>query len=186
MVLTCEMPKMMASKQDENIICAMFSDMHTGIFRNAKCSICSCYLAFFCLSLDFVIYVMNYQRNSTWLILSTGHTITEAMTLEITSVNMQAMIVTIVCMCLSYFSISCPLLHNHGEDIVHNLLISWILNLVLCRYPNKDEQNHFFRHYLRPDKPEEVCELQAYTFASPNVNYWLPLNWFQRWNLMLK
>ncbi|KAH9761880.1 putative ethanolamine kinase [Citrus sinensis] len=38
-------------------------------------------------------------------------------------------------------------------------------------YPNKDEQNHFFRHYLRPDKPEEVCELQAYTFASPNVNY---------------
>lgn len=25
-------------------------------------------------------------------------------------------------------------------------------------YPNKDEQYHFFRHYLRPDKPEEVSD----------------------------
>lgn len=25
-------------------------------------------------------------------------------------------------------------------------------------YPNKEEQNHFFRHYLNPDRPEEVSD----------------------------
>lgn len=28
--------------------------------------------------------------------------------------------------------------------------------LFFCRYPNKEEQCHFFRHYLNPERPEEV------------------------------
>lgn len=106
--------------------------------------------------LDFVIYLMNFQRNSTLLILSMGHTITEAMTLEITSMNMQAMIATIACMVLFYFSSIFHLLYYRGDDTNHILLIT--SNVLLYRYPNKEEQYHFFRHYLRPAKPEEVCE----------------------------
>ncbi|ESR64197.1 putative ethanolamine kinase [Citrus sinensis] len=46
-------------------------------------------------------------------------------------------------------------------------------------YPNKDEQNHFFRHYLRPDKPEEVSDqdlevlyVEANTFMLASHLFW--------------
>ncbi|GLU09729.1 hypothetical protein SLE2022_265740 [Rubroshorea leprosula] len=46
-------------------------------------------------------------------------------------------------------------------------------------YPNKDEQNHFFRHYLQPDKPHEVSEndlealyVEANTFMLAGHLYW--------------
>lgn len=44
-----------------------------------------------------VVCLVHVQRNSTSLILSTGHTTIEASTLEITSMNMQALIVTTAC-----------------------------------------------------------------------------------------
>ena len=34
----------------------------------------------------------------------------------------------------------------------------FVVEHVFCRYPTKDEQYHFFRHYLAPDKPNEVCK----------------------------
>ncbi|KAK9268530.1 hypothetical protein L1049_000283 [Liquidambar formosana] len=46
-------------------------------------------------------------------------------------------------------------------------------------YPNKDEQYHFFRHYLHPDKPHEVAEkdlealyVEANTFMLASHLYW--------------
>lgn len=36
--------------------------------------------------------------------------------------------------------------------VIHN----WVCSM--CRYPSKDEQYHFFRHYLQPDKPHMVCD----------------------------
>lgn len=99
---------------------------------------------------------MSIQINSTWLILSMDHTIIEALTLGITSMNMQAMNVTSPCM----FSFSCfisvlffsfKLWRSHGMTF-HR----W--TLCQCRCPNKDEQYHFLRHYLQPENPHEVCE----------------------------
>lgn len=34
----------------------------------------------------------------------------------------------------------------------------------LYRYPNREEQYHFFKHYLKPEKPHEVCEGRAQLF----------------------
>ncbi|XP_057537826.1 probable ethanolamine kinase [Amaranthus tricolor] len=46
-------------------------------------------------------------------------------------------------------------------------------------YPSKDEQYHFFRHYLRPDAPEEVSEsdlealyIETNTFMLASHLYW--------------
>ncbi|GLT26154.1 hypothetical protein SLA2020_012390 [Shorea laevis] len=46
-------------------------------------------------------------------------------------------------------------------------------------YPNKDEQDHFFRHYLQPHKPHEVSEndlealyVEANTFMLAGHLYW--------------
>ncbi|XP_021895175.1 probable ethanolamine kinase [Carica papaya] len=46
-------------------------------------------------------------------------------------------------------------------------------------YPNKDEQYHFFKHYLRPDKPHEVSEkdlralyVETNTYMLASHLYW--------------
>ncbi|GAV63284.1 Choline_kinase domain-containing protein, partial [Cephalotus follicularis] len=46
-------------------------------------------------------------------------------------------------------------------------------------YPNKDEQYHFFRHYLQPDKPEEVSDkdlevlyVETNTYMLASHLYW--------------
>lgn len=50
MVMTCEAPKTLAFKQDENKICAMLSDMHS----NVKYLFSSCFLAFVAFLLIFL------------------------------------------------------------------------------------------------------------------------------------
>lgn len=78
----------------------------------------SIFLDFFLLLLfDFVLSLMHFQRNSTLLILSMGHTITEALTLGITSTNTQAMIVTIACIFLLLFSTFYHLAFCFGNSI---------------------------------------------------------------------
>lgn len=59
------------------------------------------FMVFCFLALTCIVFLMIMQRNSTSLILSMDHTITEALTLGITSMNMQAMNVTTACMFLS-------------------------------------------------------------------------------------
>lgn len=39
------------------------------------------------------------------------------------------------------------------------LIKLFIVQHDFCRYPTKDEQYHFYRHYLAPDKPHEVCKM---------------------------
>ena len=46
----------------------------------------------------------------------------------------------------SLFFIILPLQSNANIDLA-----------VECRYPSKDEQYHFFRHFLQPENPHEVC-----------------------------
>jgi len=70
-------------------------------------------------TIDLITNLINFQRNSTSLISSMDHTVTEVMTLEITSMNMQAMIVTTACMSsiflllvFSIFSCMCRFVDN--------------------------------------------------------------------------
>ncbi|CAH8391924.1 unnamed protein product [Eruca vesicaria subsp. sativa] len=71
-------------------------------------------------------------------------------------------------------------LHFDLFSIVSNnfLLKAWnitSLSWLLCSYPSKEEQYHFIKHYLQPDKPDEVSvgevesvfiETDAYKLAS--------------------
>lgn len=102
---------------------------------------------------NLVVCLVNVQRNYTLLILSMDHTTIEASTLEITSMNMQAMTVTTTCMFL--FS-SASLIYYY--DGLMRILFLKCWSGFICRYPHKDEQYHFFRHYLQPEKPHEVCK----------------------------
>ncbi|KAI4344113.1 hypothetical protein L6164_011381 [Bauhinia variegata] len=45
-------------------------------------------------------------------------------------------------------------------------------------YPNKDEQYHFFRHYIEPDGPHEVCDEDLETFYVEANTYGLASHLF--------
>lgn len=68
------------------------------------------------------------------------------MTLQIISTSMQDLIVTTTCkLSLCQWNDHCHVDQQHSISC-------------FSRYPDKDVQYHFFRNYLQPDKPSEVCE----------------------------
>lgn len=94
--------------------------------------------------------IVKIQENSISLISSMDPTTIGVLTLGTTSMNMLAMNATTSCMLFS------PNLSS--QDIMFLLNMNIVFeHLIWYRYPTKDAQYHFFRHYLKPHQPNEVC-----------------------------
>ena len=130
-------------------------------------------------------FLSNVQINYTSSILSMHVTIIEALTLEITSMNMLDLIVTSACMFFLFFSFlfHAFTLFNRNNYMKRLLTVDpWCE----CRYPNKNEQYNFFRHYLQPDNPVEVCNVRVAEFGckSFKTNYSICITkCFSNWKL---
>ena len=99
------------------------------------------------------------QGSYILLILSMGHTATVVMTLQIISTSTQDLIVTITC------KFSLCQWNTPKQLIIVMLLISRTFGCFF-RYPDKDAQYHFFRNYMQPDRPSEVCETKPTEISS--------------------